>query len=211
MSTENKAFVHAKTGNLVTPKGKILWNHLFTPGKAKGNVGDPKYDINILIPKSADIAAMKEAIVEAGKEKFSKAFKDAAGKWPSSVRNPFKKTADNDKLVAGLEEAGLKVEDWPLFVAARSKDKPGVVGPNGKPDGVDDEQVYPGRYARATLQAFGYDQGGNKGVTFGLVNVQLLDNDDELVIGSGRVSAETEFDAVDGAGEDSKSSDDVFA
>lgn len=208
--SDNKAYIHPKTGNLVTPKGRVLWNSLFQPRKAK-NGKEGKYEFNILVPKSADISAMKEAALDAGKDKFPKAFKDANGKWPSSIRNPFKKTSENDKLVGALEEAGLKVEDWPFFFAARSKDKPGVVGPNGKADGIEPEQVYAGRHAKATVQAFGYDADGNKGVSFGLINVQLLDNDDELVIGGGRVSAESEFDAVEGAGDDAKSSDDVFA
>ncbi len=210
MSNENKAYVHPKTGNLVTPKGKTLWASLFAPRKGKGGK-EGKYEYNLLIPKAADITALKEAAMDAGKDKFPKAFKDAAGKWPSSIKNPFKKTSENDKLVAGLEEAGLKVEDFPFFFAARGKDKPGVVGPNGKSDGVDTERVYPGRWSRGTVQAYGYDVDGNKGVSFGLINVQLLDIDDELVIGGGRVSAESEFDAVEGAGDDSKSSDDVFA
>lgn len=206
----NKAYIHPKTGNIVTCEGIILWSSLFTPRKAKGGK-EGKYEFNLLAPKAADLAAMKDAAIEAGKEKFGKAFKDANGKWPSSIKNPFKKTADNDKLVAGLEEAGLKVEDYPVFFAARSKDKPGVVGPNGKSEDIDPEQVYPGRRGRATIQAFGYDAEGNKGVSFGLINVQLLDHGDELVIGGSRVSAESEFDAVEGAGDDSKSSDDVFA
>lgn len=210
MSTDNKAYIHPKTGNIVTPKGLTLWSSLFTPRKAKGGK-EGKYEYSILVPKAADISVLKEEALTAGKEKFAKTFKDANGKWPSSIKNPFKKTADNDKLVAGLEEAGLKAEDFPFFFAARSKDKPGVVGPNGKPEGVDQEQVYPGRWSRGTVQAYGYDVDGNKGVTFGLINVQLLDNGDELVIGGGRVSAESEFDAVEGAGDDSKSSDDVFA
>lgn len=202
--SDNKAHVHPKTGNLVTPKGRLLWSNLFAPRKEK-------HDCNLLIPKSADITALKEAVFEAGKDKFAKAFKDGGGKWPSSLRNPFKKTADNDRLVAALESADLKVEDFPLFFAARSKDKPGVVGPSGKSDGIEAEQVYPGRWARMSIQAFGYEKDGNKGVTFGLVNVQLLDNDDEFVIGGGRVSAESEFDAVEVAGDDAASSDEMFA
>ena len=208
--SDNKAFIHPKSGNLVTPKGRILWNALFTPRKAKGGK-EGKYEFNLLIPKSADIGALKEAALEAGRDKFAKAFKDANGKWPSSIKTPFKKTAENDKLVAALEEAGMKVEDWPVFFAARSKDRPGVVGPNGKSEGIEPEQVYAGRHAKATLQAFGYDADGNKGVSFGLINVQLLDNDDELVIGGARVSAESEFDDAEGAGDDNKSADDVFA
>jgi hypothetical protein len=37
MSTENKAFIHPKTGSLVLPKGRLLWNALFKPRKGKGD------------------------------------------------------------------------------------------------------------------------------------------------------------------------------
>src|SRR5690606_5697080 len=127
MSNENKAYLHPKTGNIVLPKGKILWNSLFQPRRGK-NGKEGKYEYNHLIPKSADIKVLQEEALNAGKDKFAKAFKDANGKWPSSVKSPFKRTSENDKLVAGLEEAGLKVEDFPYFIAARSKDRPGVVG-----------------------------------------------------------------------------------
>jgi hypothetical protein len=211
---DNKAMVHAKTGSLVTAKGRILWHAVFKPKKAKGAPKDAvgKYEFNLLFPKDASHDALKSAAIEAGTEKFAKTFKDSpSGKWPSSIKSPFKRTADNDKLVAALEEAGLKVEDWPVFFGARSADKPGVVGPNGKAEGVDEEHVYSGRHAKMTMDAYAYDSNGNKGVTFGLKNIQLLDNDDELVVGGGRVSAESEFEAAEGAGDDSKSSDDVFA
>lgn len=206
MPKENEAYVHPRTGNIVTPRGKILWNALFQPRQAKGGK-EGKFEFNLLIPKGSDVKALREAAIEAGKDKFAKAFREADGKWPKSITTPFKPTEGNDKLVSALEEAGLKVEDFPMYFAARSKDKPGVVGPNGKADGVEPEHVYSGRWARATVQAFAYDTEGNKGVSLGLINVQLLDNDDELVVGGGRVSAESEFDAVD----DSKSSEDMFA
>lgn len=212
MSSDNAAYVHPKTGNIVTPKGRILWNALFEPRKARNGTAG-KFEFNLLIPKSAGLKVLQEAAIDAGKDKFAKQFKEANGKWPSSIRSPFKKTAENDRLVNALEEAGLKVEDYPLFFAARAKadSKPGIVGPNGKKDGIEQEHVYPGRWARATLQVYGYDADGNRGVSFGLINVQLLDNDDELVIGGGRVSAESEFDAVEGAGDESSSADSVFA
>lgn len=209
MPSENKAFIHPKTGNYVSPKGRILWYSVFKPRKGR-NGKEGKFEFNLLFPKDADHAVTKEGATEAGKDKFSKIFKDANGKWPSSVKTPFKRTADNDKLVAALEAADLKVEDYPVFIGYRTSDKPGVVGPNGKSDGIDEEQVYSGRWAKVTHDAYGYDFEGNKGVSFGLKNVQLLDNDDELSIGGGRVSAESEFDAVEGAGDDSKSSDDLF-
>jgi hypothetical protein len=64
------------------------------------------------------------------------------------------------------------------------------------------------------VQAYGYDKAGNKGVSLGLINVQLLDNDDELVVGGGRVNAESEFEAVEaveGAGSEGGSSDSMFS
>lgn len=209
MSNENKAFVHPKTGSIVMPKGRLLWNSLFTPRKGKGGK-DGKHECNLLFPKTADLSVAKEEAMTAGKDKFSKAFREANGKWPAKIATPFKRTADNDKLVAALEAADIKVDDFPVYIAARSKDKPGVVGPNGKSDGIEPEHVYSGRWARMTVDAFGYDAEGNTGVSFGLKNVQLLDNDDELVVGGGKVSAESEFEAVEGAGEEGKSTDALF-
>lgn len=209
MSNENKAFIHPKTGSLVLPKGRLLWNALFTPRKGKGGK-EGKHECNLLFPKTADLTVAKEEAVTAGKDKFAKAFREANGKWPAKIATPFKRTADNDKLVAALEAADIKVEDFPVYVAARSKDKPGIVGPNGKSEGIEPEHVYSGRWARMTVDAFGYDAEGNTGVSFGLKNVQLLDNDDELVVGGGKVSAESEFEAVEGAGEDGKSADSLF-
>lgn len=207
MSAENKAFIHSKTGNVVLPKGRILWNSVFKPRKGR-NGQEGKYEFNLLFGKDADLTVAKEQAMEAGKDKHSKAFREANGKWPKSLLTPFKRTADNDKLVAALEAADIKVEDFPVYMGMKSKDKPGIVGPNGKVV-EDEEQVYSGRWARSTVDFFGYDN-ESKGVSAGLKNIQLLDNDDELVVGGGRVSPETEFDAVEGAGDDSKSADSVF-
>lgn len=186
----NAATIHPKTGNVVTPKGRLLWNALLAPNK-KG-----KYEFNIAIPKDAVMKVMMDAAWEAGVNsskgngKIAKAFKAAEkGKWPSSIKSPFKKTSENDKLE---EISG----EFPIFLAARAKDRPGVVGPNGKAEGVEPEMIYPGRWVKASMQAFSYDNDGNLGVTFGLVNVQLLEDGDELVIGGGRVGAESEFEGV---------------
>lgn len=197
MASENKAFTHEKTGNLVSPKGRIAWPALFVPVAMKGEPADKaKYQITLLIPKDADFSVLKAAASEAAAEKFPKV--------KNGIRSPFRKTEEKDNLAE-------LAEDFPYYVTARSKDRPGVVGPNGKP--VDDpEQVYSGRWAKVSIQAFAYDTAGNKGVSFGLQNVQLLDQDEPLAIGGGRVSAEAEFEAVEGvAGDDSKSSDELFA
>lgn len=204
MTDMNKAYVSDK-GTLYSCRGRLLWTAIFAKRKGKGDK-EGKYEVNLLIPKTSDIAALREAVMGAGKDKFAKAFKDANGKWPSSIRSPFRKTAENDKLVDLADE-------FPIYFAARSKETPpGVVGPNGKSAGVTPEDVYPGRWARITCDAYGYEVDGNKGVSFGVQNVQLLDHADPLEIGGGRVSAESQFDAVEGVSgnDDAASSDDIF-
>ncbi len=209
MSAENKAFIHSKTGNVVLPKGRILWNSVFKPRKPKPGQ-DGKYELTLLFGKDADLTVATEVMTEAGKDAHPKLFREANGKWPSTITRPFKRTKDNDKLVAALEAADLKVEDFPVYLGAKTKDRPGIVGPNGKVV-EDEEQVYSGRWARMTIDFFGGEfEKKLKYVSAGLKNIQLLDNDDELVVGGGRVSAETEFDAVEGAGDDSKSADSLF-
>jgi hypothetical protein len=63
----NKAFIHAKTGNIVTPKGRLLWNALFNQRKPKGDIPG-KYEFNMMVEKNADLSAMKEGELEGGQE-----------------------------------------------------------------------------------------------------------------------------------------------
>lgn len=194
---ENKAYIHPVSKNLMTPKVRLAWTSLFSPQKMRGqDDAQAKYQVTILFPKGVDIEVLKTAAAAAAKEKF--------GDKVKGIRSPFRKSDEKEQLSELAEE-------FPLYIAARSKDRPQIVGPNGKM--VDDpEQVYAGRWARVSLQAFAYDQSGNKGVSFGLQNVQLLDNDEPLAIGGARISAEAEFEAVEGvSGDDAKSSDNLFA
>lgn len=192
----NKDAYINKSGNIVV-YGRMVWPAVFAPAKMRGQSEDQaKHQITVLIPKTSNIDAAKKAAQEAAEDKF--------GKKSSGIRSPFRKSEEKDKLAE-------VAEDFPIYITARSKDPVGVVGPNGKR--VDDpEQVYSGRWCYVSMQAFGYDNNGNKGVSFGLQNVQLLDHDDPLNVGGGRVAAESEFDAVDGvSGNDNASSDSLFA
>lgn len=196
MASDNVAFVHSGSGNLVTPKGRLVWPSLFTPSAMRGeDESKAKYQATILIPASADFTALKDAAKEAAADKFG-------SKLPKNLRSPFRETTDKENLAEYADE-------YPWYITARSKDHPGVVGPNGKT--VDDpEQVYSGRWAKMSIQAFGYDTAGNKGVSFGLQNVQLLDHDDVFNVGGARVPAESEFAAVDGAGDEGGSAEELF-
>jgi hypothetical protein len=65
-----------------------------------------------------------------------------------------------------------------VYVAARCQDMPGVLGMDGVPIAAASEAarsgVYPGCLCRATLSVYAYEKSGNKGVAFGLLNVQVL-------------------------------------
>ena len=61
-------------------------------------------------------------------------------------------------------------------------------------DIIEEKDFYPGCYARATVRAFAYDQAGNRGVAFGLQNIQKLADGEPL---GGRTKPHDDFEPVD--------------
>ena len=59
---------------------------------------------------------------------------------------------------------------------------------------TDHAEVYSGCKVRATLSVFAYEKAGNRGVSFGLNNVQKLDDGERL---DGRLKAEDDFGAIE--------------
>lgn len=217
----NAAKVAESSGNVLTPQGRILWFSVFAPRKPlkpKDDKDIGQFQINLIFKKTADLKLLKEQMIEAGKEnaKFAKAYKDAGGKWPSGWLTPFKRSETSEALVKAMEAADMALEDWPYYLDMKqyADNKPGIVWPSGKletEDGktVQPEDIYSGRWARASVRFKAYDN-QSKGVRANFSNVQLLDHDEEIPLGRGRVNPESEFDAVDGAGDDSKSTDSLF-
>ncbi len=187
----NAPKISEKSGNVIV-EGRLLWNHLFEPRKRRDDAGEPKYEASIAIPASASMAALQEKMLEVATEAFPKLFKDSKGKWPASVKTPLKKTSEATQL-------GDIEDEFTFYVQLRSnaKNKPGVVLQNPKTPGTEDN-FYPGCWVRASFDVFTYDREA-KGISFGLKNVQLLADDEELSIGgASRVSPESEFEAVEG-------------
>lgn len=145
---------------------------------------EPKYSTMILVDKSDTatveaIVAAQQAALEAGKDtKFS-------GKVPKVWRNTFRDGDDEGDLEKQPELAGK------FFMTISSNQKPQIV--DHQRNFVEDpEEAYPGRKARVSMRAFPFSNSGNKGVSFGLNNVQLLSHGPRL--GGGRTSALDEFD-----------------
>ena len=102
---------------------------------------------------------------------------------PAKLRSPFLNQGD-------YEYEGY--EDGAVLIRASSKLKPGVVDATVQPV-IDESEIYPGCYARATIRAYAYDVSGNRGVAFGLQNLQKLRDGDPL---GGRTRPEDDFSPV---------------
>lgn len=174
----------AKSGNIITPAVRLMWcRDVLKPGTRKGAkpTDEAKYSTGLLIPKSADLSLLKVAVKEAAVDKFGE--KGAETIKPSKL--PFKRTEDIPQLAELADE-------YPVFLNASAKQKPQVVDHTMNPV-TDEEDVYSGRWAKVSLNAYAWshDEGG-KGVSLGLNNIQLLEHDEQLA--GGRASAEDEFE-----------------
>lgn len=191
-----KAFVSGNSGNIVTCMGRMMFPNIVTPGfpsKTEKDSFKKQWQIQLLIPDGADIQVLRDRVDELAADNLTKAQKASGAKW----KNPIKDTAKEATFAAYADE-------YPFLIGANAKcfqkDKkprpaPDVVLPNGKkmPDVDEAEDCYPGRWCRISLNPYWYDV-ENMGVSLGLVNVQLLYNDDPL--SGGKVSADREFEAV---------------
>lgn len=192
MTINFKACRETKTGNIITPKCRLSFPNLFTARTPPGSDKE-KYSVSMLIPPDADVALLKKAAAACAREKWG-------DKLPAKMKTPF--------LDAGDYEYEGYVAGW-LLVRASSIQKPGIVRADGSTV-TDESEVYPGRWACVSLRPFVYDTNGNRGVSFGLQNVQLLDHDEAI---GGRAKAEDEFEPVEDAGADGgavDSADDIF-
>ena len=59
---------------------------------------------------------------------------------------------------------------------------------------LDQSEVYSGCYGRISVNFYGFNSNGNRGIAAGLGNIQKLRDGESL---GGRTSAEDDFDAVE--------------
>jgi hypothetical protein len=190
-----------KKGNdrkTLTPKFRVSFPWVFTPqppmeGSPPGT--QPKYGVVMLF----DEAAQKTPEYEAMRKLANAAVKEKWGdKVPPNLRSPFRKGEEK----ADLEGYGPGV----VFVSATSKMQPGLVNANLQKI-ISQDDFYAGCYARATVVAYAYEKAGNKGVAFGLNNLQKIGDGEAF---SGRVKAEDDFEATESAFADDKGGADDF-
>lgn len=186
--------------NVVTPKARLAFPALFEPRGFNG--AQPKFSCVLVFDKAAQETAeyqnMKKAAGAAAKAKFG-------DKPPKSMRSPFRPGSD--------KEGTAGFDDDCVFITVSTKKQPKVVD-RKKVDGkfpviTDEDRLYPGCFVRASINAFAYDNSGNKGVSFGLNNVQFIDDGERIATGGGR-SADNDFDDVEGANISEGDAKDLF-
>ena len=173
--------------NLITPDFRAAFISVFKATSMKnadGSVNKPKYSIRAAFPPTAKLDALKKEAEAAAKDKWG-------DKIPKTLRSPFRLNEELDNPVVGIGD------DWVIVSFSANADRrPGIVDAKLQ-DIIDDADVYSGAWYRAQVNAYAYDKAGNKGVAFGLNNVQKLRDDDPL--GNGRIPASKAFEPVEGA------------
>lgn len=154
---------------IITPKGRLSYPHLLTRN-TEGNYPSDKYETLLLIPKTEDISVLVKACEAVLMDMFSDEY---AGL--DQLKNPPVRDGD--------EKGGEYAGHW--FIKAKSDNRPAIVGPNPKVVIDSPELVYGGQNARLSLSVYGYKKPGNKGIAFGLKNVQILGGGEPFGGGSG--------------------------
>jgi len=176
------------TGNrVITPKARLSYPCLFVADNSE--IGGGKFGASFWLEKKVAenvnfLKALKADCVRIAREAFGS----------ENVKLPLK---DGDKG----EAEGPK---GCIILTAKSKYRPQVVGLNPK-QVLEEADVYPGCYVRASITPYTYNTKGNKGVSLFLGNVQKLAEGEPL--SGGGVSADAEFEPLAGA-EETKPFDD---
>ena len=181
---------------VVTGKVRFSFCHIFEPQEPQGG-GDPKYSVTLLIPKAdkATLGKIKQAMDEA-REKFCE--RNGANALPQKYNHTLH---DGDGVRDSGDPYGPECKDC-YVITVSSKQKPVIVDNMLNPV-TDPGEVYSGCYGRASINFYGYNSNGKKGVSAGLLSVQkLYDGEPFGIVGSADDFADDYKDEDDILGED---------
>lgn len=179
------------TEKLNTPEFRVSYANVFKP-QLNDLSKKMEYSLVAIFPKGTDLSALKAAAQGALVEKFGADQK----KWPQNIRSPFRKCSERWKNVDGKQTMAAGYEDGDaIFMTLKANEdyKPGIVNAQVQ-DIIEPREFYSGCYARASVRPYVYDQKGNRGVSFGLSNVQKLRDGEPL--GGGPSRPTDDFQAV---------------
>lgn len=180
---------------VITGVGRASYAHVFEP--KVGLSGKSEWSLSFLIPKDDEktLGALRKAAKAAMEDKWPD-----PKRRPSNLRNPIR-DGDEDRP----DDAAYAGH---YFINVSSKKyAPGIVDRNMEP--VTDPRAFcSGDYCRVSVNAYGYDVNGNRGVSFGLNNIQVIRKGEPLT-GSSR--PESDFDIFEADDDDLGGDDDLFS
>ena len=174
---------------VVTGKVRLSYANIFEPRSINGS--EPKYSVSLIIPKddTQQIEVIKQAI-ENAKERDK-------GKWNGKIPANLKLPLRDGDLERPEDEAYANS----YFINANSTRPPAVVGTEidratGKAIRLGEDEVYSGCYARVSINFYGFNAAGNRGIACGLGNIQKI-ADGERLGGGSTAEEDFEFEEVD--------------
>lgn len=173
-------------GKIVLGPVRLSYVHVFEKYAAEGST-DAKYSVTLMIPKSEKktVAAINKAVENAKKTAIASKW---GGKEPKKLDLPMK---DGDE-----KENEDFADHW--IINAKCSTRPGLIGKDKQPI-TDEEELYSGVWAYASVTFYGYSVSGNNGIAAGLNNLMKFKDDDKF---GGRVSAESDFSDIDADDDD---------
>ena len=182
---------------LISPNGRVSFESVFETSGMEGSERKT-YNVTLLIPKELEgeqkdrFDAMLEAanVVCGAKWGCDLEGKDKSGKVVKrGIRSPLRDGADKPDL------DGYGEDVWFVRFVSGSPVGPGVVDQMKRPITRNSGQFYNGCWARVSFDAFGYEHPTNKGISFGLGNVQKVA--DGEAFGAGRTTADEDFEELE--------------
>ncbi len=151
------------------------------------NNGDPKYGVQLIVPKDhKGLEAFEKAVLEVAKEKFPSKVKGS--KISASLKMP-------------LRDGDIERDEYPdiyentYFFSASSSRRPQVFDRDKSALAEDDGVMYSGCYVNASLNVYAFDVQGNKGVAVGLNGLQFVKDGEPL---GGNSDSTDDFEELDG-------------
>ena len=166
---------------------RISFANIWEPKSINGS--EEKYSVSCLIPKSdkKTLAKIEKAIDAAREDAKGKKW---GGKIPPNLKLPLR---DGD-----VERPDDENYAGHMFFNATSKEAPQIVDRRVQPI-LDPMECGSGDYCNVSVNFYGFNANGNRGIAAGLGNIQLIKHGERL---AGRASAASDFEEVEGDDED---------
>jgi len=173
---------------------RISFANIWEPRSVNGS--EEKYSVSCLIPKTdkATLAKIHKAI-EAAKEVAQS--KRWGGKIPANLKLPLH---DGD-----TERGDDENYEGMMYFNATSKDAPQIVDRKVQPI-LDPMECGSGDYCNVSVNFYGFNTNGNRGVAAGLQNIQLVKHGERL---AGKASASSDFEEIEGEDDSEVFGDDL--